>query len=76
MEEPEEKYDDDEYDESNVYYSDLSPSDDNDDLEYNPWAEDYDNPAIYLAEGERTNKQNDEWDFSKDMHVGPLDHHQ
>ena len=74
--EPKEEYDDDEYNESNIYYSDLSLSDDDDDLEYNPWAENYDNPAIYLAEGESANKQNDEWDFSKDMHVGPLDHHQ
>ena len=75
MEESKEEYDD-EYDESNIYYSDLSPSDDDDNLEYNPWAEDYDNPAVYRAAGESANKQNDEWDFSKDMHVGPLDHHQ
>src|ERR1044071_3470912 len=74
--EPEDEYDDDEYNESNIYYSDLSLSDNDDDLEYNPWADHYDNSAIYLAEGESANKQNDEWDFSKDMHVGPLDHHQ
>jgi hypothetical protein len=45
-------------------------------LEYNPWANETGNPTIYLAKKEQTNKQNQEWNLEKDMHVGPLDHHQ
>ena len=45
-------------------------------MEYNPWTEEEGNPAIYLAEGEKANKQNEEWNFKKDIHVGPLDQHQ
>jgi len=34
------------------------------------------NPAIFLAENEQANDQNAEWNLEKDLHVGPLDHHQ
>lgn len=65
-----------------ICYSDSYSS--GDDLEYNPWAEESltedelpkGNPAIFLAEKEQVNEQNQEWDLEKDLHVGPLDHHQ
>ena len=70
----EEDYEEDELD---IYYSGLSASDtDEEDIEYNPWTQEEGNPAIYLAEGERANEQNEDWDFKKDIHVGPLDQHQ
>src|SRR5947209_808669 len=34
------------------------------------------NPAIFLAEAEQENEQNQEWNLEKDLHVGPLDHPQ
>jgi hypothetical protein len=34
------------------------------------------NPAIYLAQNERINDQNKEWNLNKDLHVGPLDQDQ
>src|SRR4051794_30064341 len=61
--------------EANIYYSDLEYSSD-DSLDYNPWTTEQGNPAIYLAEKEQTNEQNQEWNLQKDMHVGPLDYHQ
>ena len=63
-----------EYEEVNICYSDLSSEEE--DLIYNPWLEEKGNPAIYLAQSEKTNEQNNDWDFKKDIHVGPLDHHQ
>src|ERR1043166_238739 len=33
------------------------------------------NPAIYLAEA-TSNQQNEQWDFQKDLSVGPLDQQQ
>src|SRR3954453_2227418 len=61
-----------------LYYSDVTTEDE--DLEYNPWTEEInetpDNPAIFLAEKEQVNEQNNEWNFKKDIHVGPLDQHQ
>jgi len=45
-------------------------------LEYNPWIEESGNPAVFLAEGEKANDQNNDWDFKKDIHVKPLDQHQ
>lgn len=61
-----------------LYYSDVTTEDE--DLEYNPWTEEIDetpdNPAIFLAEREQVNEQNNEWNFKKDIHVGPLDQHQ
>ena len=60
-----------------LYYSDITTEDEN--LEYNPWTEETDetpdNPAIFLAKREQVNKQNNEWNFKKDIHVGPLDQH-
>jgi hypothetical protein len=57
-----------------ICYSDLSTSED--ELEYNPWAEEESNPAIFLAEKEQVNTQNQEWNLEKDLHVGPLDYEQ
>ena len=73
--------------ETSIYYSDLeSPEED---LSYNPWITEYSensaweedelyegNPAIFLAEKEKINEQNTTWNLEKDLHVGPLDHHQ
>src|SRR3954447_6462071 len=61
--------------EQDIYFSDLDFSSE-EELEYNPWIEEGENPAIYLAERKYTNEQNQEWNLEKDMHVGPLDHHQ
>jgi len=70
---------DDEENELNVYYSDFSSEEEG--LEYNPWIKEdlwmeEGNPAVFLAESEKANEQNNNWDFKKDMHVGPLDQHQ
>ena len=65
----------DEDEEMDIYYSDFT-SEEEDDLEYNPWVNEEGNPAIFLAEKEQANDQNAEWDLKKDLHVGPLDHHQ
>ena len=79
----ESEYDSEEPIEITICYSDLSSEDE--DPTYKPWAEDYPetedkqptgNPAIFLAEKEQANDQNAEWDLEKDLHVGPLDHHQ
>ena len=69
---------DEDYEEINICYSDIDFSSE-DNLEYNPWieGEQYEgNPAIFLAEKEQANEQNQEWNLEKDLHVGPLDHHQ
>ena len=67
-----------------VYYSD-SISSDEEELKYNPWAEDEQleenlledySPAYFLANSEPRKDQNAEWDLKKDLHVGPLDHQQ
>src|SRR5438045_4024100 len=72
--ESEEEEEEEEDDELDVDYSELSSEDEN--LEDNPWIEESGNPAIYLAEGEKANEQNNDWNFKKDIHVGPLDQHQ
>ena len=84
-EEDEEEYETAQWDENYVYYSDILSSGE-DDLEFNPWVtedeedlendSEKDNPAIYLAENERSNKQNEEWNLNKDLHCGPLDERQ
>ena len=69
---------DENYEKINICYSDIDFSSE-DNLEYNPWieGEQYEgNPAIFLAEKEQANEQNQEWNLEKDLHVGPLDHHQ
>ena len=66
-----------------VYYSD-SISSEEEELKYNPWAEDEQleenlleySPAYFLANSEPRKDQNAEWDLKKDLHVGPLDHQQ
>ena len=65
---------DDEEDELNFYYSDFSSEEE--ELDYNPWTEEKGNPAVFLAEREKANEQNKDWDIKKDIHVGPLDQHQ
>ena len=61
--EDDEEYEQNDWEENYIYYSGISDSSE-DDLEYNPWAieeqseeedEAIDNPAIYLAESERSN---------------------
>src|SRR3989440_311994 len=83
LEGSESEYDSEEPLEITICYSDLSSEDE--DPTYNPWAEDYPesendqiagNPAIFLAEKEQANDQNAKWNLEKDLHVGPLDHHQ
>ena len=83
LEGSESEYDSEESLEITICYSDLSSEDE--DPTYNPWAKDYPeseneqiarNPAIFLAEKEQANDQNAEWNLEKDLHVGPLDHHQ
>ena len=81
LEGSESEYDSEESLEITICYSDLSSEDE--DSTYNPWAEDYPeneqsarNPAIFLAEKEQANDQNAEWNLEKNLHVGPLDHHQ
>ena len=85
-EEEEEEYENTQWEDYQVYYSDLSTSETSeDDLEYNPWIikeedesgeETNVNPAIYLAESEHSNKQNEDWNLNKDLHCGPLDEKQ
>lgn len=62
--------------EQDMYYSDLDFSSEEEDLEYNPWTTEEGNPAIYLAEGEKANDQNSDWDIKKNIHVGPLNQHE
>src|SRR3954454_22938869 len=42
----------------------------------NPTELEISNPAIYLAESEKENVQNQNWNLKKDLHVEPLDQHQ
>src|SRR4051794_16540473 len=42
----------------------------------NPTELETSNPAIYLAESEKENVQNQNWNLEKDLHIGPLDQHQ
>jgi TolA-binding protein len=73
---PEEEY---EEEQTEIYYTSSEFSEEvseEEDLEYNPWIEEEGNPAIFLATAENKQDENKEWNFKKDIHVGPLDHHQ
>ena len=84
-----EEYENNVWTEHAIYFSDISSSEE-ENLEFNPWMEEASpssfnenpteletsNPAIYLAESEKENVQNQNWNLEKDLHVGPLDQHQ
>jgi len=84
-----EEYENNVWTEYAIYFSDISSSEE-ENLEFNPWMEEASpspfnenpteletsNPAIYLAESEKENVQNQNWNLEKDLHVGPLDQHQ
>jgi len=59
------------------YFDNITEPNGDDDAKKDDNGDDFgDNPAIYLAHAETTQKDQDEWNIPQDLHVGPLTDHQ